>query len=86
MMNDEKTKKPKRTPKSLRLLTLLQKAKPEFKPYKFNIAVELLDRLENIQSVTELNQDQINDALNFAVRRLVTQLEREAAGITQDSY
>ncbi len=78
MMSNEETQTPKRKPKAVNLLNRLQQAKPEFKPYRFNLASDLLDRLEHLQSRVGLSQEQINDALNFAVRKLLSQLEREA--------
>ncbi len=73
-MNSSESGKPNR---SNTLLSRLQKAKPEFKAYKFNLATDLHERLERLSETAGLSQDQLNDALNYAVRKLVTQLERE---------
>ncbi len=61
-----------------KLLDKFLKQKPEFKSYKIDLAVDLHDRLEKLASDTGLSKDAINDALNYAVRKLLTQLEREA--------
>ena len=61
-----------------RLLDRFTKQKPEFKPYKFDLATDLHERLEKLASETGMTKDAINDALNYAVRSLVTRLEREA--------
>jgi len=61
-----------------RLLDRFTKQKPEFKPYKFDLATDLHERLEKLAGETGMTKDAINDALNYAVRSLVTRLEREA--------
>ena len=61
-----------------RLLDRFTKQKPAFKPYKFDLATDLHERLEKLASETGMSKDAINDALNYAVRSLVTRLEREA--------
>lgn len=61
-----------------RLLDRFTKQKPEFKPYKFDLAVDVHERLEKLASETGMTKDAINDALNYAVRSLVSRLEREA--------
>lgn len=61
-----------------RLLDRFTKQKPEFKPYKFDLATDLHERLEKLASETGMTKESINDALNYAVRSLVTRLEREA--------
>lgn len=61
-----------------RLLDRFLKDKPEFKPYKFEMAADLHERLEKLQKDTGLSKEAVNDALNYAVRGLVTRLEREA--------
>ncbi len=60
------------------LLNRLQKSRPEFKKYSFDLSTDLHERLEGLQSGIGLTKDQINDALNYAVRGLVSRLEREA--------
>lgn len=64
--------------KQTRLLDRFLKAKPQFKSYKFDLAVELHERLERLMKETGLTQEAINDAMNYAVRGLVNRLEREA--------
>ena len=61
-----------------RLLDRFTKQKPEFRPYKFDLAVDLHDRLEKLAAQTGMTRDAINDALNYSIRQLVTRLEREA--------
>lgn len=61
-----------------RLLDRFTKQKPEFKPYRFDLAVDTHERLEKLASETGMTKEAINDALNYAVRSLVTRLEREA--------
>lgn len=61
-----------------RLLDRFTKQKPEFRPYKFDLATDLHERLEKLASETGMKKEAINDALNYAVRSLVTRLEREA--------
>jgi hypothetical protein len=64
--------------KGSRLLDRFLKDKPEFKPYKFEMAADIHERLEKLQKETGLSKEAVNDALNYAVRGLVTRLEREA--------
>jgi hypothetical protein len=64
--------------KQVKLLDRFIKKKPEFKPYKIDLAVELHERLEKLAGETGMSKDAINDALNYAIRKLVSQLEREA--------
>ncbi len=61
-----------------RLLDRFTKQKPAFKSYKFDLATDLHERLEKLASETGMSKESINDALNYAVRSLVTRLEREA--------
>jgi hypothetical protein len=61
-----------------RLLDRFIKQKPEFRPYKFDMAVDLHERLERLAEETGMSKQAINDALNYAVRSLVSRLEREA--------
>ncbi len=61
-----------------RLLDRFIKQKPEFRPYKFDLAADVHERLEKLAGETGMTKDAINDALNYAVRSLVTRLEREA--------
>ncbi len=61
-----------------RLLDRFTKQKPAFKPYKFDLAADVHERLEKLASETGMSKESINDALNYAVRSLVTRLEREA--------
>ena len=61
-----------------RLLDRFTKQKPAFKPYKFDLATDLHERLEKLAGETGMSKESINDALNYAVRSLVTRLEREA--------
>lgn len=64
--------------KQSRLLDRFLKDKPEFKPYKFDMAADLHERLEKLKNETGLSKEAVNDALNYAVRTLLTRLEREA--------
>ena len=64
--------------KQPRLLDRFLKKKEEFKPYKFEMAVDLHERLEKLKKDAGLSNEAINDALNYAVRNLLTRLEREA--------
>ncbi len=70
-----------------RLLDRFTKQKPQFKPYKIDLATDLHERLEKLAGETGMSKESINDALNYAVRSLVTRLEREAkqAGKAQAS-
>ena len=61
-----------------RLLDRFTKQKPAFKSYKFDLATDLHERLEKLAGETGMSKESINDALNYAVRSLVTRLEREA--------
>lgn len=61
-----------------RLLDRFTKQKPAFKPYKIDLATDLHERLDKLASETGMSKESINDALNYAVRSLVTRLEREA--------
>jgi len=61
-----------------RLLDRFTKQRPEFKPYKFDLAIDLHERLERLASETGMTKEAINDALNYAVRSLISRLEREA--------
>jgi hypothetical protein len=60
------------------LLDRFLKKQPEFKPYKFEMAADLHDRLEKLQKETSMSKEAVNDAMNYAVRTLLTRLEREA--------
>ncbi len=60
-----------------RLLDRFTKQRPEFKPYKFDLAIDLHERLERLASETGMTKEAINDALNYAVRSLISRLERE---------
>jgi hypothetical protein len=64
--------------KQAKLLDRFTKKKLEFKPYKIDLAVDLHERLEKLAGQTGMSKDAINDALNYAIRKLVSQLEREA--------
>jgi hypothetical protein len=64
--------------KQANLLDRFTKKKPEFKAYKIDLAVDLHERLEKLASDTGMSKEAINDALNYGIRKLVTQLEREA--------
>ena len=64
--------------KQSKLLDKFLKQKPEFKPYKIDLAVDLHERLEKLASGTGLSKEAMNDALNYVIRKLLTQLEREA--------
>ncbi len=55
-----------------RLLDRFIKQKPEFRPYKFDLAADVHERLEKLAGETGMTKDAINDALNYAVRSLVT--------------
>ena len=63
--------------KQSRLLDRFLKDNPEFKPYKFDMAADLHERLQKLQKDTGLSKEAVNDALNYAVRTLLTRLERE---------
>lgn len=64
--------------KQSRLLDRFLKEKLEFKPYKFEMAADLHERLEKLTKETGMPKEAVNDALNYAVRMLLTRLEREA--------
>lgn len=64
--------------KQAKLLDRFTKKRPEFKPYKVDLAVDLHERLDKLASRTGMTKEAINDALNYGIRKLVTQLEREA--------
>ncbi len=61
--------------KQAKLLDRFTKKKPEFKPYKVDLALDLHERLEKLASETGMSKEAINEALNYAVRRLLSQLE-----------
>jgi hypothetical protein len=63
--------------KQAKLLDRFTKKKPEFRPYKIDLAVDLHERLDKLASATGMSKEAINDALNYGIRKLVTQLERE---------
>lgn len=64
--------------RSSRLLDRFTKQKPQFKPYKIDLSVDLHERIEKLASETGMTKEAINDAMNYAIRSLVTRLEREA--------
>lgn len=64
-----------------RLLDRFTKQKPAFKPYKIDLAADLHERLEKLAGETGMSKESINDALNYAVRSLVSRLEREARSL-----
>jgi hypothetical protein len=64
--------------KQSRLLDRFLKERPEFKPYKFEMAADLHERLEKLIKETGMTKEAVNEAMNYAVRTLVTRLEREA--------
>lgn len=64
--------------KQSRLPDRFLKAKPQFKSYKFDMAADVHERLEKLMKETGMTKESVNDALNYAVRTLVTRLEREA--------
>lgn len=75
-----------RSGKGARLLERFTKPKQEFKPFKFDLATDLQERLETLKKETGMTAESVNNALNYAVRTLVTRLEREvkhAAGTKQ---
>ncbi len=67
-----------RKSKNTRLLDRFTKKKPEFKSYKIDLASDVHERLEKLATETGMSKEAINDALNYAIRKLVAQLEREA--------
>ena len=64
--------------KSSWLIDRFLKEKPQFKPYKIDLAADLHDRLEKLATDTGMSKEAINDAINYAIRTLLTRLEREA--------
>ena len=54
------------------------KAKPEFRQFKVELATDLHERIERLKKETGMSSEAVNDALNCAIRGLVTRLEREA--------
>lgn len=68
----------KGTTKQTKLLDRFMKAKPEFKQVKIELATDLHERIERLKKDTGMTAEAVNDALNYAIRGLVTRLEREA--------
>jgi hypothetical protein len=64
--------------KQTKLLDRFLKSKPEFKAYKFEMATDLHERLDALKKGTGMTSEAVNEALNYAVRNLLTRLEREA--------
>ena len=64
--------------KQSRLLDRFLKARPEFKPFRFEMATDLHERIDKLTEQTGMTKEAMNEALNYAVRTLVTRLEREA--------
>lgn len=64
--------------KQARLLDRFLKSKPEFRVFKFDMAVDLHERLEKLKKDAGLTNEAVNEAMNYAVRTLLTRLEREA--------
>ena len=64
--------------KDKRLLDRFLKSKPEFKPFKFDMAADLHEKLEKLKKQTGMTNEAVNEAMNYAVRSLLTRLEREA--------
>jgi hypothetical protein len=64
--------------KQTKLLDRFMKARPEFKPLKIELATDLHERLDKLKKTTGMTNEAMNDALNYAIRGLVTRLEREA--------
>ena len=50
----------------------------EFKPFKFELVSNLHERLERLKKEAGMTNEAANDALNYAVRTLLTRREREA--------
>jgi len=69
--------------KQKKLLDRFMKARPEFKPFKFELATDLHDRLDGLKKKTGMTNEAMNEALNYAIRGLVTRLEREAKAGTE---
>ena len=66
--------------KQAKLLDRFLKSKPEFKTYKFEMATDLHQRLDALKKSTGMTSEAVNEAMNYAVRNLLTRLEREARG------
>jgi hypothetical protein len=66
--------------KQKKLLDRFMKTDPEFKQFKFDLAADLHERIAELKKTTGMTNKAMNDALNYAVRGLVTRLEREAKG------
>lgn len=64
--------------KQTKLLDRFMKAKPEFKQFKVELATDLHDRIDRLKKETGMTSEAVNDALNYAIRGVVTRLEREA--------
>jgi hypothetical protein len=64
--------------KQKKLLDRFMKAKPEFKQVKIELAADLHERIEKLKKDTGMTAEAVNDAINYAIRGLVTRLEREA--------
>ncbi len=77
-INNANTKINNGNTKPSSLLNRFLKAKPEFKAYKIELAADLHERLDKLMSNTGMTKEAVNEAMNYAVRKLVTQLEREA--------
>ena len=63
--------------RSSRLIDRFLKEKPQFKPYKIDLAADLHDWLYKLATDTGMSKEAINNAINFAIRTLLTRLERE---------
>jgi hypothetical protein len=64
--------------KQTKLLDRFLKAKPEFKQFKMELATDLHERIEKLKKETGMSAEAVNEALNYAIRGLVTRLERES--------
>lgn len=64
--------------KQPRLIDRFLKEKTQFKPYKIDLAADLHERLEKLATDTGMTKEAINEAINYAIRTLLTRLEREA--------
>jgi hypothetical protein len=73
----------KGTTKQTKLLDRFMKAKPEFKQMKIELATDLHERIERLKKDTGMTAEAVNDAMNYAIRGLVTRLEREARAETE---
>lgn len=71
--------------KQTKLLDRFMKAKPEFRQFKMELATDLHERIERLKKETGLTNEAMNGALNYAVRGLVTKLEREAKQAAGDA-